>query len=127
MRHERCIFNAEEDCPMKLLGLSCQVCDDNKLEVVVKQAVDDFVGMGENFEQLFAMLKTLMDSNGESVDVKRPADEILSINRAMTALLSDTEPQTQEAVCYRRLIFYFFKIIVDEFESEEYGATKFTH
>lgn len=127
MRHERCIFLAEEDCPMHLLGLSCQVCDDDKLEVVIKQAVDDFVSMGENFEALFGMLKILMDNDGKPVDVKLPADEILSINRAMTTLLSDTEVKTEAEICYRRLIFYFFKILVDEFESEEYGATKFTH
>lgn len=127
MRHERCIFKAEEDCPMKLLGISCTICDTNNLEVVIKRAVDDYTGMGEAYEALFAMLKNLFDSNGKQVDVKVPHEEILLINRVMTTLLSEVDPQTQEAVCYRRLIFYFFKILVDEFESEEYGATKFVH
>lgn len=127
MRHERCIFNAEEDCPMKLLGLSCEICDVNKLEVVIKQAVDDFTGLGESFEALFGMLKILFDSGGKPVELDVPHEKILSINRAMTALLSDSETVTEADICYKRLIFYFFKIIVDEFESEEYGATKFTH
>lgn len=110
MRHSRCIFVKEEDCPMLLLELSCQVCDDAKLEVVCKQAVEDFTSMGESFEVLFAMLKTLMDNLGTPVDIKLPADEILAVNRVMTALLSDTEQVTQEEVCYQRLIFYFLKL-----------------
>lgn len=127
MRHERCIFKEEEDCPMKLLGLSCEMCNINKLEVVIKQAVDDFTGLGESFEALFGMMKILFDSEGKPVELNVPYEKTLSINRAMTALLSENEAVTQEDICYKRLIFYFFKIIVDEFESEEYGVAKFVH
>ena len=121
MRNEKiCIFTAEEDCPKLAVNLTCEDCEKYKHYETIEKAVNDFVSLGESFNDLFAMCNILLKNNGTSVKLEVPVESIQKINRVMIALLTVKEDQTEYEVIYRRLIFYFFSIIVDEFIENEY-------
>ena len=121
MRNEKiCVFAAEEDCPKEKIGLTCENCIKHKHYEVIENAVQDFVSLGESFTDLFLLCNKLFAENGKTVSLDVPVESLHKINRVMTALLTVKEDQTEYEVIYRRLIFYFFSIIVDEFIENEY-------
>jgi hypothetical protein len=124
MRHKECIFDSEDICPKNAIDLTCDDCIRNKSYEIINMAVKDFTGLGESFTTLFAMLKKIIDHDGKTVEITTPVSEIVSINRAMTTVLSKTPPDSESEKIYRRLMFYFFKIIAEEFESAEYETEK---
>jgi len=120
MRHDECIFAAEEDCPKEHIKLSCEDCGKFKYYESIKKAVDDFTAMGDAFTDMFVLCNNLIKGNGKTVEIDMPLESIHKINRVMTTFLSKNGAETSEDVVYKRLIFYFFGIVVDEFETEEY-------
>ena len=126
-KHKDCIFVAEEDCPKEKIDVNCKACEEHKYYETIDLAVHDFVSLGDAFTDLFKMSKQLIDHDGKTIDVVIPILAINIINRAMTALLTTRELETNNEIVYRRLIFYFFKIIVDEFEEEEYAEPDSVH
>jgi len=120
MRHENCIFADEDDCPKEAIHLTCEECKQHKLYETIERAVRDFTGLGEAFTEVFELHKTLIDNNGKSVEIKIPDKSIFLINHVMATFLSRDPETTEEGKIYRRLIFYFFSILIDDFESDEY-------
>jgi len=127
MRHKDCIFAVEEDCPKEVIGLTCADCEKNKSYEVIKKAIDDFTSLGESFTDLFVLCNNLLANNGTTVEIAMPLNSVHKINRVMTAFLSKDGMASEEDPVYRRLIFYFFGIVVDEFESEEYNNDRNLH
>ena len=127
MKHKDCIFVAEEDCPKEKINLTCADCAKHKTYETIEKAVRDFTGLGENYTEIFTLHKKLIDGHGTTVDIETPVESIFSVNRVMANLLSNNPCETHLDVMYRRLIFYFFKIIIDEFEEEEYNNEGYIH
>ncbi len=127
MKHKDCIFVCEDDCPLDTVGFSCEDCEQNSLTVTIKQAVDDYVALGESFEQVLKLLKTLIANDGKTVAISTPVAATHIINRVITALLGTTPLMDKDKIVYRRLIFYFFKILIAEFEEEEYTEPEELH
>lgn len=117
---DECVFADEVDCPKDSVGLDCDECIKHKHYQVIENAVQDFVSLGESFTDLFLLCNKLFAENGKTVSLDVPVESLHKINRVMTALLTVKEDQTAQEVIYRRLIFYFFSIIVDEFIENEY-------
>ena len=120
MKRDECIFMEEEDCPKIGIGLSCDECIANKHYETIERAVNDFVSLGESFTAIFEMCNVLIKNNGSSVKLSIPVEDISKVHRVMTALLTTQEKLTAEEIIYRRLIFYFFSLIIDEFNDSEY-------
>ncbi len=129
MKNENCIFAAEVDCPKDEIKLSCAECIENRYYDVIKQAVDDFASLGESFTDLFLFFNKLMKHSGKSSELEIPLDSTHKVNRVMTAFLSQKENEelAKEDVVYKRLIFYFFRILTDEYESKEYTETRYVN
>ena len=123
-KHKDCIFVAEDDCPKDNISINCKDCEEHKYHETIDQAIHGFVSLGDAFTEVFKMSQQLIEHEGKTVNVSIPVDAISVINRVMTALLTTRELDTNNEIVYRRLIFYFFKIIVAEFEEEEYSEPK---
>lgn len=124
MRNEKiCVFVDEDDCPKLAVHLTCEECEKYKHYETIEKAVNDFVSLGESFTDLFQMLQTMQKHNGKNIAVDYPIESIHKINRVMTAFLTAKENLSREEIMYRRLIFYFFDIIIDEFNENEYTDT----
>jgi hypothetical protein len=124
MRHEECIFAAEEDCPKEVIGLNCKACGENKSYVQMKKAIDDFVALGDSFTEIFVFCSKLIQKEDK---VSMPIESIQKVNRVMTAFLRENKDSESADKIYTRLIFYFFSIVVDEFEEEEYHNEELVH
>lgn len=126
MRNKKiCVFADELDCPKEAIHLTCEECEKHKHYETIEKAVEDFISLGDSFTDLFQMLKTMQDNDSKKVTVDIPAESIYKINRVMTTFLSSREQFTEEETIYRRLIFYFFSIVIDEFNQEEYTEDTF--
>jgi hypothetical protein len=128
MRHSDCIFVAEEDCPKERVCLNCDQCFKYKSYETIEGAVRDFTGLGEDTNNIFKIFQFMVENQGKSVEVVVPEKELLSVNRVMAALLaSKKEDEHFNDQLYRRLIFCFFRIIIDEFEEKEYNKPSYIH
>lgn len=129
MKDENCIFAAEVDCPKDEIKISCPECIENRYYDVIKQAVDDFASLGESFTDMFLFCNKLMKHSGKTSELEIPLDSTHKINRVMTAFLSEKENEelAKGELVYRKLIFYFFRILIDEFESKEYTETRYVN
>jgi hypothetical protein len=124
---DSCIFTALEDCPKDAVGLHCKTCVENKTQETIKQAVDDYTSLGESFNAVFILFNSLM-GNGEETGtgtVTVPVDHILVINRVINAFFSEPDYKSLNHIIYRRLIYYFFSLSIDEFNEEEYSDEQF--
>ena len=126
MKHNDCIFACEDDCPKHEINLTCDDCFKNKTYEVIEKAVRDFTGLGESYTKIFSLLKTLMDADGKTVKIETPVDASLSVNRVMTALLNK-DPEIGNSKVYQKLIFYFFRIIIDQYYEAEYDKNEYIH
>lgn len=121
MRNEKiCIFTTEEDCSKLAVNLTCEDCEKYKHYETIEKAMNDFVSLGESFNDLFALCNTLLKNNGTLVKLEVPVESIQKIKRVMTSFLTSKEELSREEIMYRRLTFYFFGIVVDEFSENEY-------
>ena len=118
-----CIFEDKEDCPLKDLHIFCTDCAENNYIEVIKKAVSDYEKLGPAFTEVFTSFNKLIKNEGEIVELVLPVDSIFIINRVVTALLGtdETLAYSKEQILYRRLLFYFLSVLIDEFESSEYG------
>lgn len=117
---EICVFLSEVDCPKDSIHMTCEECEKNKFYEVIEKALNDFVSLGDSFTELFTLCNDLIKHNGTTVEVQIPTDSIHSVNRVMNALLSTVVSTSPQDIIYRRLIYHFFNIIIDEFKEEEY-------
>jgi len=124
MRHDECIFASEEDCPKEVINLNCRTCGKNKSYIHIKKAIDDFVALGDSFTELFVFCAKLMQKEDK---VSMPIESIQKVNRVMSAFLRENKDSETTDKVYTRTIFYFFSIIVDEFEEEEYHNGELVH
>lgn len=120
MRHENCIFMSESDCPLEQIKIDCETCKINNLTETIQNALEDYTQLGEAFTDVFNMFKKLIDNDGKTVAIETSIEHIFIINRVITTFLSDEEKTEQKDIVYQRLIFYFFKILIEEFENKEY-------
>lgn len=120
MRHENCIFMSESDCPLEQIKIDCETCKINNLTETIQNTLEDYTKLGEAFTDVFNMFKKLIDNDGKTITIETPIEHIFIINRVITAFLSDEEKTEQKDIVYQRLIFYFFKILIEEFENKEY-------
>jgi len=116
MRHKNCIFFEEADCAKEYLEFTCEECEENKHYETIKEALDDFIALGDSFSALFLMLKKLLDEKDKTVDIEIPVDKITIINRVMTAFLTTEKSRSEKDLMYRRLIYFFFKVTGEDFE-----------
>lgn len=121
MRHKDCIFDCEEICPKEKVKLTCADCWLNQSHEMIKKAIDDYTGLGEAFTEIFDLHKKIIDGHGTTIDIKAPVDSVFVAIRVMTAILGAEEKTEFNDILYKRLIFYFFKILIDEVEETEYN------
>lgn len=117
---DTCVFVREDDCPKEAVRLTCEECEKSKHYETITKAIEDFTSLGESFTDLFTLCNNLIANNRTTVEIDIPVESIYKINRVMSAFLSAKEKFTTDEMMYRRLIFYFFDIIIDEFNEEEY-------
>lgn len=116
-----CIFASEDDCPKNAIRLTCEECEKHMRYKIIEKAVEDFTSLGESFTNMFVFWNKLCSERETKVlGVDAPIDSIIKINKVMSCLLTTREAFTEEETVYRRLIFYFFNIIIDEFNESEY-------
>lgn len=128
MKHENCIFVSEDDCPKDYIHITCEECFKKQYHEVINQAVNDFTGLGTSFTEIFGMFNILiMTKDGASIKLNTPTSSMHSIGRVMTAILRSVPVISDNDKIYRRLMFYFFHIIIDEFEEEEYKENQYLH
>jgi len=127
MRHEDCIFADEEDCPKDKIKITCSECLRDKSYETIERAVRDFTALGEAYTEIFVLLKKLIDHDGKTVSIVTPVDSAVVVNKVMTAILTKDPALTREDAVYRRLIFCFFGILVDQFNEEEYVEDTYLH
>lgn len=127
MRNENeCVFADEIDCPKDSVGLDCDECIKNKHYQVIENALNDFVSLGDAFTELFTLCNKIMkEHNG--IELTIPRENINKIHRVMTAFLTTREQLNAEETLYRRLIFHFFSLIIDEFKADEYKEDAYLH
>ena len=118
MKHENCIFVSEDDCPKDNIHITCEECFKNQYHEVINQAVKDFTGLGASFTEVFEVFRQLLDGDGKSIKLVTPVPSMHSIGRVMTAILRSSPVISANDKIYRRLMFYFFHIIIEEFEDE---------
>ena len=127
MCHENCIFAAKEDCPKDAIELTCEECFRNKYHEDILKAINDFTSLGAAFVEVFEVLQTLIDNDGKTVKIRIPHESSKIVNRVMNALLAVRLELDCHEQIYKKLIFYFFGNLVDEFESKEYEKTDYLH
>ena len=128
MKHENCIFVSEDNCPKDHVHITSEECLKNQYHKVINQAVKDFTGLGAFFTEIFGMFNSLiLADKGESIKLITPVQSMHSIGRVMTAILRSVPVISDNDKIYRRLMFYFFHIIIDEFEEEEYKENQYLH
>ena len=127
MKHENCIFVSEEDCPKNAVGITCEQCFKNRYYDTINFAVKDFTGLGASFTDVFILFKQLIDGNGKTVKIETPVDSMFAINRVMTAILGIEHGTDERGNLYKRLMFYFFSIVIDEFNNAEYKENQYLH
>ena len=120
MKKTDCVFMSETDCPKEGVGLDCDTCIKNKSYEIIEKALNDFVDMGDAFTSLFIMCNKLMKNKDQTCKIDVNVEHIKKIHRVMTAFLTSKEVLTENETLYRRLIFHFFGLIVDEFKEREY-------
>ena len=122
-----CIFEDVNDCPLKDMQVTCEACGKGNLTGIIKRAVSDFTKLGPAFVDVFNTFNSLIHNDGKVVEVAIPADSIHVINRVINTLFSIEETTSEEQVVYKRLIFYFFDNLIQEFKQREYGVNKYIH
>lgn len=129
MKDENCIFASVEDCPKDEISISCVECIENKYYDVIKQAACDFSSLGESFSDMFILFNKLMTHCVEISELEISLDSTHKINRVMTAFLGQKENEElpKGGVVYRRLIYYFFSILIDDFETKEYTEFRYVN
>ena len=127
MKHKDCIFVAEDDCPKEHVQIDCIDCEKYKYHETIGRAVKDFTGLGESYTAIFELHKKLIDGHGKTIDIETPVEAIFEVNRVMSAYLSKDRPYDKNEILYRRLVNFFFKIIIDEFEDREYTESDYVH
>lgn len=129
MNNENCIFSGEVDCPKDKIKISCPECIENSYHDVIEQAVDDFTSLGESFTDLFLFCNKFMRHGGKTSELKMPLSSTHKINRVMTAFLrqKENEELPKGGIVYRKLIFNFFSILIDEFENKEYVEARYVN
>lgn len=129
LKHKECVFASVEDCPKDEIKISCSECIENRYYDVIEQAVNDFVSLDESFTDLFIFCSKLINYRGKISELEIPLDSTQKINRVITAFLSQKENEELQKVdvVYKRLIFYFFSILIEEFESKEYTETRYVN
>jgi hypothetical protein len=127
MTEPDCFFEDKEDCPIRSTYTSCQDCVDRKYAETVKQAVEDYEALGESFSDVFQLFNKMISPSEKLVELLIPLDKIHIINRVIVALFNDNTERTAEEALYRRLIYYCFRVMIDEFEKEEYDINRITH
>lgn len=120
MKKDECVFMSEDDCPKNSMGISCDRCIEIKFYEIVEKAIEDFISLGDSFTAIFEMCNRLMHYKDKPVVLDMPVVEINKVHRVMTALLVVKEPENEEELMYKRLIFHFFGLIIDEFKEREY-------
>jgi len=123
MKPDECIFASTEDCPKEDIKLTCEECVKNKYYDTIFKATEDFVDMGKAFTDLFELFNSFNSKEKDPAPISIPSESIKKVHRVMTAFLSQNDPIEAEATVYRRLIYRYFKILVDEFEASEYADT----
>ena len=126
-RFEDCVFVDEEDCPHELIGLECEDCIKNQRYKTIEKALNDFVSLGDDFTEIFKMSNKLISNKDKSVKIIVPIEEIERVHRLMTSFLTTRVGLSEEVILYRRLIYHFFGIIVDEFKETEYTDDAILH
>ena len=129
MNDENCIFAEEVDCPKDKIKIACPECIENSYHDVIKQAVDDFTSLGESFTDLFLFCNKFMRHSGKTSELKMPLSSTHRINRVMTAFLRQKENKElpKGGIVYRKLMFNFLSILIDEFENKEYTKTRYVN
>ena len=122
-----CIFSSEEDCPKDYVALTCEECLLNKYYLVIERALKDFVTLGDSFTAIFQLCEKMLNNHNKQIKVEVPVESINNANRVINALLGMDEALIGEEKLYRRLIFYFFEIIIDEFKENEYTEDGLKH
>ena len=122
-----CVFVSEEDCPKEHISLSCKECIKNDYHKIIEEALSDFVSLGDSFTDIFLLCNELIANNGAKVKVEIPLESIHKVNRVVNALFSTKEKNEGKEIIYRRLIYYFFEIIIDEFKEKEYREKESLH
>ena len=129
MKYDECVFVSVEDCPKDEIKISCSECIENRYYELIEQAVNDFASLDESFTDLFLFCSKLMNHNEKTNELEIPLNSTQKINRVMTAFLSQKENEElpKGGVIYKRLIFYFFSILIEEFESKEYTESRYVN
>ena len=126
-KNEKCIFASEDDCPLESISISCAACMEHGYTEVIKQAIKDYTELGDNFNHVFNMLKTLFTDEEKVLELNVPLDSIQAVVRILNALLGSSEVTDNQKLVYRRLIFLFFSFLIEEFESLEYADPESLH
>ena len=126
-RHEDCIFLAEDDCPKDEVEILCADCKEHKYYNEIEQAINDFVSLGEVFTDLFKIFEQIRGFKGKAINLTLKEKTLPICQRVMTALLTTKEQFDANEIIYRRMIFYLFGIMIDEFKENEYNEDHFTH
>lgn len=123
MRHADCIFMSEDDCPKDNINITCEQCGKHKYYEDIELSARDFVALGDSFTALFNVCNDAFNDRKTGT----PMEHVVQAHRVMTSLLSKEDPSTEKKRVYRRLIFYYFSLIIDEFISQEYAEEPFKH
>jgi len=129
LKYDESVFVSVEDCPKDEIKISCSECIENRYYELIEQAVNDFASLDESFTDLFLFCSKLMNHNEKTNELEIPLNSTQKINRVMTAFLSQKENEElpKGGVVYKRLIFYFFSILIEEFESKEYTESRYVN
>ena len=126
-KNDRCIFASEDDCPLDSIEISCESCMENNYGATIKLAIEDYTQMGDNFTSIFEMFESLISNKEKVLELNAPVDNIQALARLVNALLGMSEETDLHKLVYRRLIFLFFRFMIEEFESVEYSDPESVH